>query len=211
MLGLLILGVAFVVFRLVLHIRKRHRRHRHKSDESISSSVAASTSTEPISVPVMRKDFVSPPPQESGEKLYKRARTLRHQPIPDFTIDRRYLDLLGKSATKGYAPALAKLGEYAMRRAAWVEAYYWMSQAVRHGLPNGSDVLREIAMRWTLDGYPDEVENVTPLFSEEAGSIGRALLNVNVGHDVESAREFLKAHHPEFLSEGTEAHASAAR
>jgi len=134
-----------------------------------------------------------------GEAEYAQAREMTHQEIPDFEADGEYLELLGKSAAEGYAPALAKLGEYAMRRAAWVEAYYWMKQAQRGGMHGLSPTLREIRKNWSLDGFPGQLSNVNELFTAEAGSIGRALLHVDSGHEAAAAKEFLRANHPEFL------------
>jgi len=136
----------------------------------------------------------------SGEELFDQARALPHQQIPDFGVDGEYLGLLGRSAAKGYAPALAKLGEYAMRRAAWVEAYYWMKLAQRSGMHGLSPTLREIRKCWSLDGFPIQSSNVNKLFTREAGSIGRALLHVDSGQDAAKAKEFLKASHPEFVT-----------
>jgi len=59
--------------------------------------------------------------------------------------------------------------------------------------------MREIRRNWSLDGFPDEAENVYQLFTPEAGSIGRALLHVYSGHEASKAKEFLKSNHPEFL------------
>jgi len=136
----------------------------------------------------------------AGEALFDQACALPHQEIPDFEFDDLYLDLLGQSAAAGYAPALATLGEHAMRRAAWVEAYYWMSMARRQGMQGLANVMREIRRNWSLDGFPDEAENVYQLFTTEAGSIGRALLHVDSGHEAAKAKEFLKENHPEFLT-----------
>jgi len=135
----------------------------------------------------------------TGEELFEQARAIPHQPIPDFGVDGPYLGLLGRSAAAGYAPALAKLGEYAMRRGTWVEAYYWMKQAQRNGMRGLSPALREIRKSWSLAGFYDELENVNVLFSAESGSIGRALLHVDSGHGAAPAREFLKANFPDFL------------
>jgi len=135
----------------------------------------------------------------SGEELYTKARGLHHLPIPDFAVDAEYLALLGKSAAKGYAPALAKLGEYAMRRAAWVEAYYWMTLARRNGLHGLLPTLREIRTRWARDMFPVQESNVNELFTEKSGSIGRALLCIDSGHGAAGAKEFLRTHYPDFL------------
>jgi len=134
-----------------------------------------------------------------GEEDYIRARAMVHQKIPDFEFDGPYLKLLGKSAAAGYAPALAKLGKYAMRRAAWVEAYYWMKLAQRNGMHGLSPTLREIRKNWSLDGFPGQLSNVNRLFTDEAGSLGRALLHVDSGHEAAKAKAFLRANHPEFV------------
>jgi len=147
------------------------------------------------------------PPQTSqtsqtplpGEEDYVRARGMAHQKIPDFEFDGPYLELLGKSAAAGYAPALAKLGKYAMRRAAWVEAYYWMKLAQRSGMHGLSPTLREIRKNWALNGFPRQSSNVNTLFTDEAGSLGRALLRVDSGHEAAKAKAFLRANHPEFM------------
>jgi len=136
----------------------------------------------------------------TGEELFEQARALPHQVVPDFDSDGPYLELLGQSAKQGYSPALAKLGEYAMRRAAWVEAYYWMKLAQRNGMLGLSPTLREIRKNWSLDGFPGQSSNVNWLFTLEAGSLGRALLHVDSGHEAATAKEYLKANYPEFLT-----------
>jgi len=136
-----------------------------------------------------------------GEAIYQRAYAMPHHVIPNFDTDDLYLELLGKSANAGYAPAQVLLGTYAMRRATWVEAYYWMSAAKRQGMKNLTNVMREIRANWSKDGFPDEADNVNPLFTAEAGSLGRALLHVDSGREKARAREFLKVNHPEFLDD----------
>jgi len=139
----------------------------------------------------------------SGEALYVQARSLPHQQIPDFETDSDYLTLLGRSAEKGYPRALTKLGEYAMRRSAWVEAYYWMWLAQKKGMGNLSGTLREIRRCWAMDGFPAQSSNVSSLFSKKAGSIGRALLGVDSGREASTARAFLRKEAPEYLVQQT--------
>jgi len=91
-------------------------------------------------------------------------------------------------------------GEYAMRRGAWVEACYWIWRAQHGGMCGLAPVMREIRKNWSLDGFPDEAENVNPIFTPEAGSIGRVLLHIDSGHEAATAREFLKACYPEFFN-----------
>lgn len=88
----------------------------------------------------------------AGEALYKKARAMTHRMIPDFDTDGTYLELLGMSAAAGHAPAMAKLGDYAMRRAAWVESYYWMSLAKRSGMQGLESVMSKIRREWALAG-----------------------------------------------------------
>jgi len=137
--------------------------------------------------------------RETGAAIYARARLMPHREIPDFGTDGMYLDLLGDAAAKGHLPALTKLGEYAMRRGTWVEAYFWMWQARRNGMGNLSNVMREIRRNWIWAGTPDEAENVHPLFSREAGLIARALIGRDSRHGAVAARDYLQSHHPEFL------------
>lgn len=134
-----------------------------------------------------------------GEYLFLKAQGVPHQVVPDYDTDGLYLDILREAANKGYGPAAAKLGEYAMRRAVWIEAYYWMSMASRMGMENLTNVMREIRMNWVLAGHPDEEDNVNPLFPLETGSIGRALLHLDSGYRASDAREFLKTYYPEYL------------
>jgi len=136
-----------------------------------------------------------------GREKYARARMLPHQPIPDYETDEEYLDLLGDSAALGYHRALAKLGEYAMRRSAWVEAYFWMWQARRAGAAYVGKTLCNLRRYWTDEGYPSQSSNVHDLFSLDQGSIARALISIDSKHDVFAAKEYLRDHHPEFLPE----------
>jgi len=172
--------------------------------EATSSSPSPNLFTTPSPSPNLFTSSAPPSDDATGEDLFNQARMIPHQPIPDFDCDGQYLELLGKSAAAGYAPALAKLGDYAMRRGAWVEAYFWMSLAKRNGMKNLDASLREIRREWSTEGFPNQSENVNDMFSPEAGSIGRALLHLDSGHDAAAAREFLKEHYPEFLEKRLE-------
>lgn len=152
---------------------------------------------------------VMEPVSGTGEAEYAQARQIPHREVPDYsqTDDNRYLELLGRSAACGYAPALAKLGEYASRRGAWVEAYYWTWLARRAGKRDLDQVLRRIRLSWATEGYSSERGNVHRLFSSEDGSVGRALLDIDSGRDVSLARKYLQENRPDLLadkSRGTE-------
>jgi len=138
----------------------------------------------------------------TGEALYAKARSLPHRRIPDFKTDAYYLELLVGAARKGFSPAMAKLGDYAMRRMAWAEAYYWMTQARRNGMHNLSTVMREIRKRWALCGCPNELMSEAGVYSADAASVGSALLYLDAGRNISMVREFLQTHHPEYLTDG---------
>jgi len=167
-----------------------------------SADVAAQAETAPDDAPLPgggdaaneAEDLSQP-----GAEDYLRARAMMHQEIPDFRVDGLYLDLLAASAEKGYAPAMAKLGDYAMRRGTWVEAYYWMYRARRGGMADVDAALREIRRNWIQFDCPDEEENVNELFDADCGSIGRCLLAIAAGRDLNAAKDFLREFHPEFL------------
>jgi len=135
----------------------------------------------------------------TGEELFNRASGIKHQVIPTFDDDGDYLELLGRSAAAGYGPALEKLGIYAMRRTAWVEAYYWMKQAERNGVDGLTPVLRIIRTNWALDGFPRQSSNVNDIFTAEAGALGRALIRFDSGREAAKAKKFLMEHYPQFV------------
>jgi len=136
---------------------------------------------------------------DHGEREYALARMIDHNAIPTWSRDREYLTLLGKSAEHGSPWAMAKLGEYAMRRQMFVEAYFWMWKARRAGMQQLDTTLKTIRMSWIRFGRRDESRNVHPLFTAEDGSVARALLDLFSGYNTTEARGFLQEHHPECL------------
>ena len=64
-----------------------------------------------------------------------------------------------RKATHGRPEYFVRLGEYAWRRGAMIEAHYWVSMAKFHGVVGLDDWLGEIRRRWILlgrqmeDGY----------------------------------------------------------
>jgi len=134
-----------------------------------------------------------------GESEYALARAMPHNAIPTYGEDAAYLELLGKSAELGFSRALSKLGDYAIRRKAWVEAYYWKWMARRNGMAGCNTPLREIRMAWAASGYPTEDYNVSEQFTEEHASVGRALLDLTAGRNRLEARAFLREHFPDLV------------
>ena len=178
-------------------------------DDNVEAGKVEVEEVEVEKVEVVKSTLPLQPSTLTGKDLYNQARLLPHQKIPDFKLDGKYLDMLGQSAYLGCPQAAAKLGEYAMRRSAWVEAYYWMSTARLHGMTNLSDTLSEILKNWRLANCPNEEKNIHPLFDEDAGSVGRALLNLAAGNDFVKARTFLQIHYPEYIANFEFTHAAS--
>lgn len=145
--------------------------------------------------PVASSIPVPPPPVFSGraEEAWQEARQIKHSFIPNTDTDYAYLRLLNESARLGHAEARFKLGEYALRRAAFVEAYYWLKMAKASGQGKGVDEALGCCLReWRLAGFDPQYENVTESFSERQGSLGRAALRLDSGVEATRARERLR-------------------
>lgn len=127
------------------------------------------------------------------------AREIPHNEIPMPETDEQYLGLVHKAAGEGCVEALAKLGEYAWRRRALVESYYWYSMAAEAGKGLYSRELANIAAAWLANGCPDEDDNVYTGFSELCGSYARALLCIRSGIDVANARRCARELRKEML------------
>jgi len=125
-----------------------------------------------------------------------------HSVIPDFEKDAEYLDLVFSAAEGGHVPALVKLGDYAFRRGAFVEAYFWTKIARRRqelqgeqgsqGLKEIDSKLLSIRRQWSVAEQPPEYENVYDNFPEERSRIGRAFLRIDSGILVSQMREFIR-------------------
>jgi len=147
--------------------------------------------------------FSQPPTSVSSvAELWEKARVMVHNVIPDFDEDAQYLNLVYSAAEQGHVRALAKLGDYAFRRGAFVEAYFWTKIAKRRlelagdadaqGLKEIGTMLQNIRREWTAAGQPPEYENVYDNFPTERGEIGRAFLSIDSGIQANQARGFIR-------------------
>jgi len=138
----------------------------------------------------------------TADELWERARVMPHNVIPDVMEDAGYLELVHAAADAGHVAALAKLGDYAFRRQAYVEAYFWTKMAHRRlelsdptateGLKEIEGMLRNIRRQWSAAGQPLEEENVYNHFSLARGELGRAFLGLDGGYEVRQARDYLQ-------------------
>lgn len=127
-----------------------------------------------------------------ARRLWEEARGMAHRFLPDWEKDQDYLAKVYTAARLGHLEAMVKLGDYAYRRGAVVEAYYWTLLAELKGATGLGVALREMRLRWLSEGCPEEYENAYGDFTEEQGVFARAVLRLQCGVDPQYARARLK-------------------
>ena len=162
---------------------------------------SAPTVSARVDVPQARSAEPAPAPQtsaegdalavEMSERMWRSARKIRHNYIPDRAHDGEYLNLLHGAAMSGHSKAQAKLSDYAFRRGALVEAYYWMKLAQLNGFAEAESSLKVYRDQWRRSAYPLEYGNVYEHFTERQGSLGRALLRLDCGVQADQAKKRL--------------------
>lgn len=147
------------------------------SSSSLPSSVSTLRTASAVQEPHTSAD-VDSKRLPTAERLWHEARLLPHRFIPDLEHDAAYLEKLCAAAKLGHIPSMLKLGDYAVRRGAIVEAYYWMSLADLRGAAGLEMTLRNMRFNWRARGYPEQRGNVYAGFSEQQGDFARALLRI---------------------------------
>ena len=132
------------------------------------------------------------PPSEA-DRLWEEARGMVHSRVPDFTSDWRYMSLLHKAAKLGHAAALSKIGDYAYRRGAFVEAFYWKWKAETNGWKCGNPSLDEIRMMCVAKKALSMPGGLSAGYGPEEDGFARAVLAILSGQDKENARAHLMA------------------
>ena len=129
---------------------------------------------------------------EEARQLWEEARGMTHRFTPDWEKDQEYLSKIYTAARLGHLEAMTKLGEYAGRRGAVVEAFYWTLLAELKGAKGLKVQLRELRSRWQALGCPQQYHNTYMDFTEEQGVFARAVLRLQCGVDPQYARARLK-------------------
>ena len=138
--------------------------------------------------------------EAEAQRLWDEARKMKHRAIPSFRHDGEYLKLVNAAAAAGCMEAMDKLGTYAFRRKAFVEAFYWkLAVRLRDGETHEVG-LKDVRIAWMACGCPMQHRNVYEGFGEEQGVFARAVLKIQCGIDVARARnrirELVKAGNP---------------
>ena len=147
---------------------------------------------EPPVVRRVREEFVIADDEfadMTAEELWNTVRKMSHNFVPMPSSDHDYLKLMARAARKGHVEAMKKLSEYAARRGALVEAYYWLTVASLHGVNNLSKQIGEVRGMWLARGCMPEYENVRSDFSETQGSFARAVLRLQCAMNTPVARK----------------------
>ena len=113
---------------------------------------------------------------------------MTHRFEPDWEKDQEYLSKIYAAARLGHLEAMTKLGEYAGRRGAVVEAFYWTLLAELKGATGLKVQLRELRSRWQDLGCPEQYRNAYKDFTEEQGVFARAVLRLQCEVDPQYAR-----------------------
>ena len=124
---------------------------------------------------------------------WDKAREMPHNFVPDPDADYEYLRLMHDAARAGSRRAMVKLADYARRRCADVESYYWLTMAKIHGAEGLDEAIAYCRNQWKVNGFNPEYENEYIFFTERQGVLGRAALRLDSGVDVTMARARLKA------------------
>ena len=123
---------------------------------------------------------------------WDKAREMPHNFVPDPDADYEYLRLMHDAARAGSRRAMVKLADYARRRCADVESYYWLTMAKIHGAEGLDEAIAYCRNQWKVNGFNPEYENEYVFFTERQGVLGRAALRLDSGVDVTMARARLK-------------------
>ena len=153
----------------------------------------------PPSVPVARTveddavPGVSAVDSDRRAVAWDKAREMPHNFVPDPDADYEYLRLMHDAARAGSRRAMVKLADYARRRCADVESYYWLTMAKIHGAEGLDEAIAYCRNQWKVNGFNPEYENEYVFFTERQGVLGRAALRLDSGVDATMARTRLKA------------------
>ena len=168
-------------------------RVKERAQLPSANAVPADAAATPPSVVVSQSDSAkvdanNGETNNEAQRLWEDARGIKHNFVPDYMADRKYLAKVYDAARLGQLEAMVKLGDYAYRRGALVEAFYWAKLAEMK-LEN---TLCEIRTQWMAEGCPGEYENAYAEFTEEQGVFARAVLRLQCEVDPQYARARLK-------------------
>ena len=124
---------------------------------------------------------------DDAQRLWDEARAMKLPFLPDWDVDRGYLTKVYAAARLGHLEAMVELGDYAYRRGAIVEAFYWTILAELEGAEGLDEALWDMRMQWLAEGCPEEFENDYEEFTEAQADFARAVLRLQCEIDPQYA------------------------
>jgi len=121
--------------------------------------------------------------EREARKDWARARLMKHSRNPDWDRDEEYLELVLESALGGCGEAMNKLGEYAFRRRAYVEEYYWAIKVEMAGVRNTGRQPIAILRQWLKHRTSKGRHGYHSGFFEDEYHFARAVMRVRSGVD----------------------------
>ena len=129
---------------------------------------------------------------DEAQRLWEEARAMPHQEVSDFSTDWQYMTLLHKAAKLGHAEACSKIGDYAYRRGALIEAFFWKWKAEADGGRCAEPSLEEVRVQCLASGALAEPGEPDGSYGVEEDDFARAVIAVQSGLSVATAMQRLK-------------------
>ena len=129
---------------------------------------------------------------DEAQRLWEEARAMPHQEVSDFSTDWQYMTLLHKAAKLGHAEACSKIGDYAYRRGALIEAFFWKWKAEADGGRCAEPSLEEVRVQCLASGALAEPGEMDGSYGIEEDDFARAVIAVQSGMSVATAMQRLK-------------------
>lgn len=104
----------------------------------------------------------------------------------------RYFQTLYQAAQSGSLSAMNKLGEFALVRRNFVEAFYWkLMLEMRHGKPSGLPA-QGVCRFWQDVGCPAPTADEGGLFTDNQSKLAMAVLDLWSGRHVHTPKETIR-------------------
>ena len=169
-----------LVIEVVLPYWRRRRDVPSRQDESVQTRGDIASMGNDDDAAACRVD---------GERSTKRWRQ-----------DGHYYRVLHQAAHAGHLSSMDRLGELALARKDFVEAFYWkLSVELRHGQPSGLSA-RGVCRAWRNAGCPKSNTDEGGLFTESQKKLSMAALDLCSGRHRRAPEETIRR----MLEEGDE-------
>ena len=162
-----------LVIEVVLPYWRRRRDVLSRQDESVQTRGDIALTGDDDDAAARRVD---------GERSAKRWRQ-----------DGHYYQVLYQTTRTGNVASMDKLGELALVRKDFVEAFYWKLMVELHGgRPSGMPA-RNVCRAWLDTGHPERVvEDEAGLFTESQAKLSMAVLDLWSGRHVKTPTETIR-------------------